>query len=381
MRVLIAPDSFTGTLSAVAAAEAIGRGWSAGAGHDVLRVIPLSDGGPGLSTVIAASGEVRVVPVSVTDPLGRPRAGSFLIRGDTAWVESALACGLHLLAPGERDPGDTSSAGLGTLLLAAAASSGVKRVVVGLGGSGTNDGGAGMLATLGCASLDSGADPLPPGGLALARIASLSGAPAAFDVEVVAATDVDNPLLGIDGASAIYGPQKGADADLVQRLDAALTAWAAVLQTVPGAPDDVAAAPGAGAAGGIGAALLALGARRESGVALVADEVRLADVMDEAELVITGEGSFDAQSLRGKVVHGVAAMARDRGLPCLVLAGRVSVGRREQAASGVDAAYSLIDHPGSNAAGSAKRAAADASAQLAALARRVAGEWSRPLGR
>lgn len=372
MRVVVAPDEFGGTLSAPDAAAAIGEGWRQGAPDDEVITRPLSDGGPGFVDVIQSTLGGAAVPVRVTDPLGRDVEANFLAVGDTAYVESAQACGLHLLSESERDPKVTTSYGLG-VLIAAAVETGVRTVVIGLGGSATNDGGAGMLAALGAAPVDASGTVLPYGGAALRAAARLSGVPRLRQVELVIASDVDSPLLGPYGASAVFGPQKGASPDDVQLLDAALGAWATVLRSLPRCPPDVADLPGAGAAGGLGAALFALGGRREPGIALVRRVVGLDAALDGAGIAITGEGSFDAQSLRGKVVSGVAAASTERGIPCLVLAGRVAVGRREMAAAGIDEAYSLVEHLGSVSA--AVQRAADG---LKSLAEHAARQWSGP---
>ncbi|SDZ05701.1 glycerate kinase [Micromonospora pattaloongensis] len=373
MRVLICPDKFAGTLSAPEVAAAVAEGWHERAPADETLLRPLADGGPGFVEVLATALAGRRLPVATVDPLGRPAAGEVLLVDDTAYVESAQACGLHLLAGGERDPKHTTSYGLGLLLLAAV-EAGARRVVIGLGGSGTNDAGAGMLAALGAVVLDETGGALPYGGAALAAVAALDGAPRLRGVELVAATDVDNPLTGLHGASNVYGPQKGATREDVLLLDAALERFAGVLERdLPGCPPGLAAVPGAGAAGGLGAAILALGGRCESGIALVTRLIGLDAALDEVDLVITGEGSFDHQSLRGKVVAGVAGAARDRGLPCVVVAGRVSTGRREAAAAGVTDAYALVEHFG----GDVERAMAEPAAGLREIAARLAGQWSR----
>ena len=346
MRVLIAPDSFGGTLTAVEAAAAIAAGWRAVAPGDELDLAPMSDGGPGFVDVLAASLDGRFVRIEVDGPLGTPVAAAFLVAGDTAYVESAQACGLHLIPPGERDPTRTTTRGVGQLLRAALDQDGVRRIVVGLGGSGTNDGGRGAWDVL-------GDHPLPAG------------------VTLVAATDVDNPLLGPNGASAVFGPQKGADRAMVLDLDDRLRAWADEVEArlgLPGLRDR----PGAGAAGGLGFALYAWGAQRTPGFEIVAAAVRLADRADHADLVITGEGAFDAQSLRGKVPAGVAALAQQAGVPCLVIAGRVEVGRRDAAAAGVESSYSVADTLGSP--GAALDAGADGVRETAT---RVARDWAR----
>jgi len=372
MRVLVCPDKFAGSLSAVAAAQAIADGWRTAAPDDQVDIRPMSDGGPGFVAVLAETTGGRRVPVPTTDPLGRPTTGEILLVGDAAYVESADACGLHLLDPAERDPKWTTSYGLGALV-AATVERGCRTVVIGLGGSATNDCGAGALAALGVTALDTAGYPLPHGGAALGACDRLDGAPRIRDVALVAATDVDNPLTGPHGASAVYGPQKGATEDDVVLLDAALAHFAEILvRDLPGCPPDLAQLPGAGAAGGLGAAVLALGGRCESGIGLVRWLAGLDRALDEADLVITGEGSFDDQSLRGKVVAGVAAAARDRGLPCLVLAGQVSADRHKAAAAGVVRAYSLVEH-----FESAERAMAEAGPGLRQLAAGLAAGWAR----
>jgi glycerate kinase len=379
MRVLICPDKFAGTLTAVEAAQAVAEGWREAAAADELICRPIADGGPGFVEVLHASIGGELVEVDTTDPLGRPVLGAVLLAGDgagTAYVESAQACGLHLVEPGERDPKVTSSYGLGALIEAAVAH-GARRVVIGLGGSATNDGGAGLLAALGAVGLDAAGEPLAPGGAALTTCASLTlgeGTGLLPDgVELIAATDVDNPLTGLHGASAVYGPQKGATPQDVTLLDAALANWAAVLEReLPGCPAKLAELPGGGAAGGLGSAILALGGTVASGIDLVRELTGLDEVLENVDLVITGEGSFDHQSLRGKAISGLAGAARDLGIPCVVLAGRVTTGRREQGAAGVTEAHALVDH-----FGSVDLALAEPARGLRELSTRLAHQWSR----
>jgi glycerate kinase len=368
VRVLICPDKFAGTLSAPEVAEAVAAGWS-GEGDDLIRR-PLSDGGPGFVEVLAEALGGRRIPVAAVDPLGRPVTGEVLLAGNTAYVESAQACGLHLLKPEERDPNVTTSYGLG-LLLTAAVEAGAAEVVIGLGGSAVNDGGAGMLAALGAAPVDVAGYALPYGGAYLNAAASLAGVPRLRQVSLVAATDVDNPLTGLYGASKVYGPQKGAGEEDIYRLDAALEVFAGVLETAFGV-SDLQRQPGGGAAGGIGAALIALGGRVVSGIGLVTNQIGLEKDLDAADLVITGEGSFDHQSLRGKVVAGIANSARDRGVPCIVLCGRNETGYREAASAGVTETYSLTDHFGTTEAALERPAEG-----LRDLAGRIARQWSR----
>ncbi|HET7405776.1 MAG TPA: glycerate kinase [Mycobacteriales bacterium] len=361
MRVLIAPDSFTGTLSATEAAGAIAAGWRRARPEDDVDLLPLSDGGPGFVEVLHTALGGELVPCPVTGPLGAPVAASVLVVGETAYLESAQACGLHLVSSDRRDPSATTSRGVGELVAAAAPLA--RRVVVGLGGSGTNDGGAGLLQALGWSLRDADGMEIPGGGLALEDLREVRPVPAPA-VEIVAATDVDNPLLGPAGASYVFGPQKGATVEQVGRLDAALRHWADLAEPAVAAAG-TRGLPGAGAAGGLGFALLLLGGRRDSGIELVLEASGLRARAADADLVLTGEGSFDPQSLRGKVVAGVAGAT---ATPCVVLAGRVSVDAVSAADAGVTAAYDtrLVDANGATPAGE----------RLARLAALVAGRWT-----
>lgn len=297
---------------------------------------PLADGGPGFVDVLHAAlgGEVHVV--EVTGPLGTPVRARWLEHDGTAYIESAEACGLHLVPADQRAAWAerTTTRGVGELVLAAR---GAKTIVIGLGGSSTTDGGAGLFD-------------------------ALDGH--ALEARLVAASDVENPLLGPHGAAATFGPQKGASPEAVERLEARL---AGMERLVP-----VRDLPGAGAAGGLGAALLALGASVSSGAGMVRELTGLDSALDVADLAITGEGSFDWQSLRGKLITAVASGAAERGIPCLVLAGQVSVGRREAGSAGVSDSYSVVEH-----VGSVDAAFADPAGTLASLAAQVAGQWSR----
>jgi glycerate kinase len=370
VRVLICPDKFAGTLTASEVATAVAEGWLSRAPGDEAVRRPLSDGGPGFVEVLGTALGGRRLPVETVDPLGRPARGEVLLVGEKAYVESAQACGLHLLSKAERDVNAATSYGLG-LLLAAAVEAGAAEVVVGLGGSAVNDAGAGMLAALGAAPVDVSGYALPYGAAPLITAAGLDGEPRLRQVRIVAATDVDNPLVGLHGASNVYGPQKGATREDVLRLDAALDHFAGVLEQAFGVAD-LRTLPGGGAAGGIGAALLALGGRVVSGIGLVTGLIGLEEQLDAADLVITGEGSFDHQSLRGKVVAGIANGARDRGLPCVVIAGRNETGYREAAAAGVTETFALVGHFGSE-----QQALAEPARGLREVAARLAGQWSR----
>lgn len=374
MRVVVAPDSFGGTLTATAAAEAIAAGWRGVAPTDELTLLPLADGGTGFVSVLHAARGGTWHELVVTGPLGEPTPARWLELDGTGYVESADACGLHLVAGRTPDTARRASTrGVGELI-ADARDAGMGGVVVGLGGSASTDGGAGMLAALGAPAVDAAGEPLPDG--APDGAARLGGEPVLGGMALVAAADVDNPLLGPHGAAAVFGPQKGADDEAVADLDAVLARFADLYpgDLYPGDryPGGVRDEPGAGAAGGLGAALLALGARRVSGAGLVRELVGLDAALDRADLAISGEGSFDWQSLRGKLVTTVARGAADRGIPCLVLAGQVSVGRREAAAAGVEAAFSVAED-----AGGAAASLADPAGTLAALAARVARRWSR----
>jgi glycerate kinase len=372
VRVVIAPDKFAGTLTAVEAARAVAEGWRGVDPGADLDLSPLSDGGPAFVDVLAEARPGRMLTLTVTGPLGAPAEGRVLRVGDTAYVESAQGCGLHLMPPERREAARATTYGVGELIAAAIADGG-RQIVIGLGGSATTDGGAGMLAALGATAArkdgQDGTGLLACGGGALPEIASvdLAAALRAVDgVDLVAASDVDNPLFGLNGAAAVFGPQKGADRAQVLALDAALEGFAGLVRP------DLAERPGAGAAGGLGFALFALGGRFESGIGTVLDVIRLGARTSTADLVITGEGSFDHQSLRGKVAYGVAQVAAEHGVPCVVLAGRVAVGRREMAAANITEAYALVDPPGSEAA-----AFAEPHAELARVAARVAGIWTR----
>lgn len=373
MRILVAPDKFAGTLTAVEAADAIAEGWRRHAPGDEVVTVPMADGGPGFVDVLHSSLGGELLASTVAGPLGEPVPATFLLAGDVAYIESAQACGLALLPLGDdgRTPvpgvaARASTHGVGELI-AHAVDAGARRVVVGLGGSGTNDGGAGLLAALGATAKPDGA--LTGGPDALAELTELDVAPARSrlaGVDLVAASDVDNPLLGLRGATNVFGPQKGlvGDADRLA-ADAALTTFAEL------ADRRVADHRGAGAAGGLGYALLLLGGVREPGFDTVAHAVGLPDLVAGVDLVITGEGKLDWQSMSGKVVSGLAALAGPALRPCLAFAGAVQVGNRELRANGIEAAYAMVDMVGTEESFGRPRES------LAAVAERVAKTWSR----
>ncbi len=369
MRILVSPDCFTGTLTAAQAAHAIRDGWLRTKPDDHMSVIPLSDGGPGfLDCFVEALGAQRHT-VEVSDPLGRAIQADFALLGDQAWIESAQACGLAHLKVSERNPLITSTYGVGQLI-AAAIDAGARNIMVGLGGSGTNDGGAGALEALGASSQTG---QLANGGAALKDVNDIDLAEAVKrteNVTIVLASDVDNPLLGLRGATAMFGRQKGADDNSLMILEGALEHFAQVLGKRSDGKDP-AVALGAGAAGGLGFGLMHLGASRVPGISTVMDVVGLNDVLQGSDLVITGEGCLDDQSLHGKVIAGVAARAVALGKPCLALAGDVRLGKREASSAGIDSAYSMIDLAGKDAA------LGRPSDVLADLAQRVAKTWGR----
>ncbi len=362
MRVVIAPDKFAGTLSAVQAADAIATGWRRRVPDAEVLTVPMSDGGPGFVAVLHAALGGDLVAVTATDPYGDPVPANVLRVGSTAYVETAQVVGLDLTPPAQRRPLHGSSAGVGTLI-AAAIGTGATEVVIGAGGTATNDGGAGLLAALGATSdgapLDAG-----PAGLEGLTATDLSPALAAVDgVTLVLASDVDVPLLGLVGATKTFGPQKGLDDEEQLRVDGLLQRFALL------ADRKLAGQKGAGAAGGIGYALLLLGADRVPGVDVVARAVDLAGALVGADLAITGEGAFDFSSRSGKVPYGVAHAATEALVPCIALAGQVLVGSREMRALGIEAAYSLVDRVGE------ERAFAAPAAALEELAERVARTW------
>lgn len=361
MRVLIAPDKFAGTLTAVEAARAIADGWQRQAPGDEVDLAPMSDGGPGFVAVLDDALGGDLVTATVRGPFGDPVPATVLLVGDTAYVESAQACGLHLTG-GQRAE-EATSFGVGELV-GHAVDAGATTVVVGLGGSGTTDGGAGLLSALG-ARADR---PLDAGVAGLEGIHEVDLGPArarVAGVRLVAASDVENPLTGLFGAAKTYGPQKGVPEHRLLVVDGQLEAFAEVVDS------RARLAPGAGAAGGLGYALLLLGATREPGIGLVAEAVRLEQRARQCDLVLTGEGAFDFSSRSGKVPYGVAAIAAEALRPCVALAGQVLVGSREMRALGVESAYSLVELVGE------ERAFGDPVGALADVAARVARTWSR----
>jgi glycerate kinase len=347
MKVLVAPDSFGGALDSLGVASAIARGWSSVRAGDEVTLRPMADGGEGtLAALLAALGDrVERRHATVSDPLGRPVEADWLLfeGGAAAFIEMAAASGLARLAPGERTPrnaGAATTRGTGELLRAAL-DAGVGSVTLGLGGSATTDGGSGLLAALGVRFLDrSGAD-LPDGGAALANLDRIDASgldPRLAGVRLVIASDVTNTLVGSSGAAATYGPQKGADEAMVATLDAALARLGRSIEQAAGRL--VADLPGAGAAGGTTAGLLGFSrAMVRPGFEVVAELIGLAEALEQTELVITGEGRADEQTLRGKAAMGVATLARPRHTPVVLLCGGLGQGATQLDALG---AFALV---------------------------------------
>ncbi|MER6970161.1 glycerate kinase [Nocardioides sp. NPDC000445] len=342
VRVLVASDKFKGSLTAAEVAAAVSAGMRRGSPGVVVDAIPVADGGDGTLAAAESAGFV-LVPVTVAGSTGEPVRTAYARRDDIAVVELADASGLARL-PGVLDPMRASSLGTGQAM-AAAIDAGCRRIVLGIGGSASTDGGAGLLCGLGARLFTVAGDPVGPGGVGLEEVARievdelrrrLDG------VSVTVACDVDNPLTGPTGAAAVYGPQKGADADQVRRLDASLGRWASLVASFTGT--DLRDHPGAGAAGGVGfAALALLGAELRSGIELVLELVDFASALDGAALVVTGEGALDEQTLNGKAPAGVAAAAARAGVPVVAVCGVNHLDHDRLQAAGIGAAYALTD--------------------------------------
>jgi glycerate kinase len=372
-RVVVAPDKFKGSLTAPEVAAAVAAGLARGGFSGEADALPVADGGDG-TVAAAVSAGFRRVELGVRGPVGKNITASYALRDDTAVIEAAQACGLTLLPPGSLAPLTATSRGVGDLILTASRM-GAKRIVLGVGGVATTDGGAGLLQALGARLTDDKGRELPAGGAALARLArvdltrlhDLSG------VEFLLASDVDNPLLGSAGAAAVYGPQKGAAPEEVRVLEAGLRRWADIAEAAADWAPSARDAAGAGAAGGIGfAALLFLGARMRPGIELLLELASFGSRLDGARLVITGEGSLDAQTLHGKAPVGVAraAAAHDPAVPVVAVAGRCALTAAELRAAGIARAYALSDiEP------DLERCIAQAGPLVERLAERIAADW------
>ncbi|MFD5107042.1 glycerate kinase [Streptomyces cinereoruber] len=342
-RVLVAADKFKGSLTAVEVAERVTAGLRRVVPDLEVETLPVADGGDGTVAAAVAAGFERH-EVTVTGPVGEPVTAAFALRDTTAVVEMAEASGLQLLPAGAFAPLTATTYGSGELLRAAL-DAGATTVVFGVGGSATTDGGAGMLAALGARFLDADGEPVGPGGAPLADLATadLTGLDPRFaEVDLILASDVDNPLTGPKGAPAVYGPQKGATPDDVRTLDAALAHFATVLEKAIGPKAaEAALAPGAGGAGGIGYGALILGASFRPGIELMLEVLGFAPALERATLVITGEGSLDEQTLHGKAPAGVAAAARAAGKEVVAVCGRLALPAEALGRAGIRRAYPL----------------------------------------
>lgn len=377
MKIIIAPDSYKESLTAMEVATAIETGFRQVLPNAEYIKLPMADGGEGTvqSLVDASSG--RIIECTVTGPLGEQVNGFFGLMGDgkTAIIEMAAASGLHLVSPEQRNPMLTTSFGTGELILAAL-DKGVEHIIVGIGGSATNDGGIGMAQALGVRLLDENNKSINYGGGALARLHHIDISdidPRLAKVKLEVACDVDNPLCGEKGASQVFGPQKGATPEMVVQLDTNLAHYAEIIKRDLGT--DVKDMAGAGAAGGMGAALLGLfNAQLRPGIEIVMDAVNLADVLKDADLVITGEGRIDSQTIHGKTPIGVARTAKRFNKPVIGIAGCLSYDCDVVYDHGIDAVFSVVPRSVSLA-----EALAEAAINVELTARNVAAIYT--LGR
>lgn len=348
MKVVIAPDSYKGCLSALEVAKAMERGVLSVFPSAEVRKIPIADGGEGTvaALVTATNGQLR--QTEVTDPLGNKIIAHWGVLGDgrTAVIEMAAASGLPLVPKEKRDPRVTTTYGTGELIKAALAD-GLAKIIIGIGGSATNDGGTGMARALGVRFLDAAGQEVAAGGGSLAEICQIDTTgldPRLKNTEIVVACDVDNPLCGTRGASAVFGPQKGATPEMVQQLDAGLAKYASCARQATGR--DVAEKAGAGAAGGLGAGLMFFTpAQLKPGVEIVLDAVGFSDIVRDADFVITGEGRTDFQTAFGKAPVGVAKVAKTHGAPVFCISGGLGEGADDVLAQGIDAVMSICDRP------------------------------------
>jgi glycerate kinase len=368
-RVLIAPDKFKGSLGATEVADAVRRGLISAVPDLDVRSVPVADGGDGTLDAVVAAGFQRVA-ATATGPTGDPVETAYAVQGDTVLVEMADVSGLSRLPGGATAPLTATSRGTGELI-ATALDRGARRIVLGIGGSACTDGGAGMLRALGASLRDSTGAQLGDGGGALTDLAEvdLSGLhPRLADAEIVVACDVDNPLTGPLGAAAVYGPQKGATVIDVANLDAGLARLADLVAQTTGS--DHRAAPGAGAAGGVGfAAVAVLGAKLRPGIELLLDLLAFDEHVRGADLVVVGEGSLDSQTLHGKAPVGVARLARAAGARVVAVCGRGLLNDEQLREVGIEASYACADLEPDPA-----RSMAEAATLLERLAHRIAAE-------
>ena len=348
MKIVIAPQSFKGSLSAQEVAQAIAKGIKRVVADAETIMVPMADGGEGTVEALTYGSHGQIVATEVTGPLGEKVTAKWGILGDgvSAVVEMTAASGITLVPPEKLNPLVATTYGTGELIRAAL-HAGCRRLIIGIGGSATNDGGAGMAQALGARLLDERGKELPWGGAALAKLSriDISGLDRRLTgCEIIIASDVTNPLCGEQGASRVYGPQKGATEEMCQQLDEALTNYAEVIKRDLGI--NVMDIPGAGAAGGLGAGLIAfLGAKLISGIEIVSEVVGLTGYLKEASLVFTGEGRIDTQTLFGKTVAGVAAKAKAFRIPVVAIAGEVAGDCKELYQYGIDATLSIAPGP------------------------------------
>lgn len=348
MRIVVAPDSFKGSLSAVSVADAMERGIVSVFPDASVIKVPIADGGEGTVEALVAAVGGQILKQSVTGPLGGKIEAiwGILSDGETAVIEMAAASGLPLVPKDKRDPRFTTTLGTGELVKAAL-DRGLKKIIIGIGGSATNDGGAGFVRALGVRFYDASGQDLPEGGAALAKLDKVDTTgldPRLADTTILVACDVDNPLCGPRGASAVYGPQKGATPEMVQELDKALAHYAILARGATGR--NIADMPGAGAAGGLGAGLLYFtGAALRPGVEIVLETVGFPAMVETANFIITGEGRTDFQTAFGKAPVGVAKIAKQFGKPVICLSGGLGKGADDVLAQGIDAIMSIVPGP------------------------------------
>ncbi|WP_026350647.1 glycerate kinase [Dyadobacter beijingensis] len=348
MNILVAPDKFRGSLEAVEVCNAVKEGVLKAYPQASVTTIPLADGGEGTSKILTRHAGGTEVTVTVMDPLNRPVRATYGLSQDSqvAFIEMAAASGLHLLAVEARNPLRTSTFGTGQLIVDAL-DRGVKKIILGIGGSATTDGGIGMAEALGYAFRDSEGHTLLPNGESLGKIASidrLNADPRLASVAVTVACDVTNPLFGKDGAAYVYGPQKGADPDMVTILDHGLENLAQVATRALGR--DVSLVPGAGAAGGLGAGCMwFLDAVLKDGISIVMEQSNVAALVEKADLVITGEGKVDEQTLAGKVVKGLAGLCQEYNVPLAVVCGTLQITPQQAWDAGMTYAVSVLNRP------------------------------------
>jgi len=348
VRIVIAPQGFKGNLSALQVSQAINNGIKRAIPDAITTIVPMADGGQGTMQALVDARGGEMIPVEVTDPLGGRGTAHWAFLSDkaTGVIEMAAASGLSLVPPQKLNPLLATTYGTGELIKAAL-ESGCRKLIIGIGDSATNDGGVGMAQALGVKLLDAKGEDLAFGGAALADLEHIDITaidPRLAECDVLLACDVSNPLCGPQGASAVYGPQKGATEEMVIKLDAALAHYADVIKRDLGI--DVSDVPGAGAAGGLGAGLIVfLKARVLPGVDIVIEATGLAEYLKEASLVFTAEGRIDSQTARGKVPVGVARKAKSFGLPVIVIVGEIADGYQAVYQQGIDAVFSIAPGP------------------------------------